>query len=206
MSYQPGWNPSQNTWSPNGPNVQQPLNGLNLPQPPQSGFQIPPQISETARQTLAEIGAQMDRDYIKTIPGCLSVMTTVSFLNELLLQIITFNQFFKVTSFLAFVISSANSASLFTLISGFGFWCALIFFVINMFQVPSKVPTLPWLQLVSFYNQIILSRVLKLSFFFDAFLGICLFGGLDCTLLFVHLGHDFSFSPAWSKFFFVVFS
>jgi hypothetical protein len=92
------WQKPENSWSPNAPTSgpTSPHNGpsASLPtSPPPPGFQIPPYLSATAQQAINDIGGQMDREYFKTIPGCLSTLGIVRTSRPFLPQISTNSTF-----------------------------------------------------------------------------------------------------------------
>lgn len=55
-----------------------------------------------------------------------------------------------IASLIIFIIASnLQTYGFLTLISGFAFWISLLFLVVNLFQIPEKIPNIPWTKAVS---------------------------------------------------------
>jgi len=138
--------------------------------PPQNGTQangqqrtpIGPVLNQAVGNIMSDLKANLDKDYFKTTCGMLNGIEVIA-------------------SLIIFIIASnLHGYSFLTLISGFAFWISLLFLLINLFQIPEKIPAVPWLR-----AQIGFLAIAAILFTLNAF--YILFFNFVLCLLVLHL-------------------
>lgn len=90
---------------------------------------IGPVLNQAVNTIVSELKSNMDKEYFKTTCGLLNCIEVIA-------------------SLIVFIIATNLSGYAFlTLLTGFAFWISMLFLIVNLFNVPDKITTIPWTRL-----------------------------------------------------------